>query len=204
MLAAAATAVVFAMPFAAGAVSLEDLQNQVASLLKQISQMQGQASVITGTSVTTSPAMPSSGTVTVSSARFCPHIARSLSRGMSGDDVSNIQAFLSVQQTGYFGPLTANAVAKFQTSEGLPAIGIVGPMTRAAFGRHCGQVNGNFSATPTTGSAPLTVSFTAGASITASGLMVDYGDGTSDLMTKGSCIGIAAIHKVIINAVSNI
>jgi len=42
---------------------------------------------------------------------------------------SNPRIYPSGLTTGYFGPLTAQAVAQFQINYGLPAVGRVGPMT---------------------------------------------------------------------------
>jgi len=47
-------------------------------------------------------------------------------------DFLRAQNFLSAKSTGYFGPMTQKAVKNFQTSQKLPAVGNVGPMTRAA------------------------------------------------------------------------
>ncbi len=65
-------------------------------------------------------------------------LTRNLSLGASGDDVKALQEFLASQPgvypeklaTGYFGPLTLNAVKKFQKINGLEAVGNVGPLTR--------------------------------------------------------------------------
>lgn len=60
-----------------------------------------------------------------------------LSMGMSGQDVLELQNRLSDEgyftsvPTGYFGPITEAAVRAYQTANGLPAVGIVGPLTRA-------------------------------------------------------------------------
>lgn len=62
---------------------------------------------------------------------------RQLEITMSGSDVSVLQTFLSGDSsiypqglvTGYFGFLTKAAVSNFQTRNGLPAVGRVGPMT---------------------------------------------------------------------------
>jgi hypothetical protein len=64
---------------------------------------------------------------------------RTLSVGMSGDAVSALQRILKYygfyvypEITGYFGPITQNAVVSFQKVRGLaPYPGIVGPRTRA-------------------------------------------------------------------------
>ncbi len=62
---------------------------------------------------------------------------RQLEVGMSGSDVSTLQTFLAGDVTlypqglvtGYFGFLTKAAVSNFQSRNGLPAVGRVGPMT---------------------------------------------------------------------------
>lgn len=62
---------------------------------------------------------------------------RQLQVGMSGSDVSALQTFLATDATiypqglvtGYFGFLTKSAVANFQSRNGLPAVGRVGPAT---------------------------------------------------------------------------
>ncbi|MBI4133185.1 peptidoglycan-binding protein, partial [Candidatus Uhrbacteria bacterium] len=62
------------------------------------------------------------------------------------DDVRDLQEFLraegyfSAQATGYFGPLTASAVAAWQVSQGLPPVGRVGPLTRERVRAWCGNV----------------------------------------------------------------
>jgi peptidoglycan hydrolase-like protein with peptidoglycan-binding domain len=62
---------------------------------------------------------------------------RQLSIGSTGEDVKTLQTFLASYDhvypegliTGYFGALTANAVASFQAINGLPSVGRVGPLT---------------------------------------------------------------------------
>lgn len=70
----------------------------------------------------------------------CLTITRSLTVGSkdnSQKDVTSLQTFLnaegylSVAPTGYFGQMTFIAVKNFQGSVGLPAVGVVGPLTRA-------------------------------------------------------------------------
>lgn len=64
---------------------------------------------------------------------------RSLSRGMSGDDVRDLQELLAQDPTifsnlfitGFFGPMTEEALRKFQRKYGIEAIGIFGPKTQA-------------------------------------------------------------------------
>lgn len=64
---------------------------------------------------------------------------RRLAEGSRGEDVEELQEFLSDFAdiypeglvTGYFGPLTERAVERFQERYGLERVGIVGPRTRA-------------------------------------------------------------------------
>jgi peptidoglycan hydrolase-like protein with peptidoglycan-binding domain len=58
---------------------------------------------------------------------------------LNGGQVSQLQSFLansgllsSAYITGYYGSLTASAVAQFQASRGISPTGVVGPLTRAA------------------------------------------------------------------------
>lgn len=129
--------------------------------------------------------------------KMCPQFTRSLKQGMRGDDVSQLQDYLGISQTGYFGPMTARALMKLQSDEGVSAVGVLGPQTRAVFARRCGQQAGTqaLTATPTSGSAPLTVAFATNDSISASSTYsVDFGDGQNASMTKSNCVGIAAIR----------
>lgn len=64
---------------------------------------------------------------------------KALYRGVAGDQVQTLQEFLKQFPdiypegfvTGYFGVLTQSAVVRFQTKEGISAVGMVGPITRA-------------------------------------------------------------------------
>jgi hypothetical protein len=60
--------------------------------------------------------------------------------GSSGEQVAELQSILAkkklvVSADGQFGPATAAAVEQFQTSQGLPADGVVGPQTWDALTR---------------------------------------------------------------------
>jgi peptidoglycan hydrolase-like protein with peptidoglycan-binding domain len=58
--------------------------------------------------------------------------AGTLRLGMSGSQVLSLQEKLNVSpQSGYFGYITQRAVMNFQSSNNLPADGVVGPMTGA-------------------------------------------------------------------------
>jgi len=66
-------------------------------------------------------------------------LIRHLNYGMRGDDVKLLQEMLATDPdiypegltTGYFGPLTRNAVKRFQKVAGIEQVGIVGPKTTA-------------------------------------------------------------------------
>ena len=65
-------------------------------------------------------------------------IVHTLAPGWTGKEVTALQGILQKlgyfnnQITGYFGSLTASAVTAFQQAHSLPAVGVVGPKTRAA------------------------------------------------------------------------
>ncbi len=77
-------------------------------------------------------------------------LTRELEFGMSGSDVSSLQAFLATDPTiypqglvtGYFGSLTKAAVINFQARNGIATVGRVGPITRAAINA---QMSGSVS-----------------------------------------------------------
>lgn len=67
----------------------------------------------------------------------CYEFSSSLSVGAEGESVIRLQRFLVAQgllsqenTTGYFGPLTKDAVTSFQARNGVSAVGVVGPLTR--------------------------------------------------------------------------
>ena len=80
---------------------------------------------------------------------MCIQLARNLRVGMSGDDVRSLQEMLREDKengfmsnaTGFFGPMTARAMAKFQMRMGITSStdGAVGPLTRGYFERTCGK-----------------------------------------------------------------
>lgn len=134
----------------------------------------------------------------------CPTVAitHNLSLGTTdtavGGDVSSLQTFLGLPATGYFDATTKQSAASWQAANGVaPAVGYVGPLTRAAILRHCtaGGVRDNnvsFTATPTSGTAPLAVAFAASGSDLGKGqYIVDYGDGASSGPVSSYCTTVA-------------
>lgn len=87
-------------------------------------------------------------------------LTQQLDFGMRNADVTSLQTFLAANPSlypqgivsGYFGSLTRAAVARFQTANGLPAVGRVGPLTLAAINA---QMGGSVSTPTGDVSAPL-------------------------------------------------
>jgi len=101
----------FVGAFNASAVTIEELQAQIATLLQQIAALSG----------TTTPA-----------ATTTTCFSTDLYQGMTHGDVKLLQEKLGVINTSYFGPLTLAAVKTYQGANGIPTTGYVGPMTRAS------------------------------------------------------------------------
>lgn len=131
---------------------------------------------------------------------------RTLSFGLRGQDVVELQNTLIAQgdlaagnNTGYFGRMTEAAVQKFQCRSGIVCVGtpattgygVVGPRTQArlleGFGSE-GTVPSDFFASPTSGSAPLTVSFNThiarGMVDDGRDYSIDFGDGSQASIDK--------------------
>jgi len=70
-------------------------------------------------------------------------ITRNLFRGISGDDVTALQELLATDPevypegliTGFYGPLTEQAVIRFQEKFGIESVGTVGPITRGTLNK---------------------------------------------------------------------
>lgn len=95
--------------------------------------------------------------------------------------------------TGYFGLVTRANVAQFQQRYAVyPITGGVGPLTRAAIARLCGGTSGGgtgqtgLSVTPTSGTAPLSVTFT-GAVQNAQQYIITFGDGATSGPVQSNC-----------------
>ncbi len=118
-----AAAMVFTLAHPAKAATAEELQAQIDALMAQISSLQGS----TGGSATASTAA-------------CT-FTRPLTVGSQGEDVKCLQNAMTPTYfnnaggaTGYFGPVTQAAVAKWQAANGVtPAAGYFGPISQAKF-----------------------------------------------------------------------
>jgi LPXTG-site transpeptidase (sortase) family protein len=60
---------------------------------------------------------------------------RTLTLGMRGSDVKELQRLLGLPATGLFGPQTRAAVIAFQTQHGIPPVGNAGSQTKRALAR---------------------------------------------------------------------
>ncbi len=136
------------------------LQAQIQALLNQIAQLKQQiAQLVAGAmgGTTTPPIVPPGQLGNAA----CISLSRDVSEGDRGDDVRSIQEMLAenpaygftASTTGYFGPMTARAMMRFQEMNGIASssTGYVGPLTRGFFEHSCGKglEQSNDSATAT-------------------------------------------------------
>lgn len=139
------------MPFASNALTIEELQSQIATLVARIAELQLQIAQNAAPKSSTS----SSTATTTAVGSGCPVFPRTLSRGDRGTDVANLQSFLardpsiySGDITSFFGPLTEAALRKWQAKNGIvdggdassTGWGVLGNRTRAAISSQCSQV----------------------------------------------------------------
>ena len=118
-----AVAMVFTLATPAKAATSEELQAQIDALMAQISALQG-----------------GNDDSDDSSSAACT-FTRALTVGSEGADVKCLQDYLTPTyfknaggSTGYFGPVTASAVAAWQTANGVsPAAGYFGPVSQAKY-----------------------------------------------------------------------
>lgn len=156
-LAAGATVAALLMPALSFAES-SDVQSQMQSLMSQIQALQLQLKTLMMSASTTMPKiggmMEKMGDKMMAGPgqmgkMACITLNRNLRQGSQGDDVKKIQELLIMDPesgftggaTGFFGPLTARAMMKFQMRMGIASStdGAVGPLTRGFFERACGK-----------------------------------------------------------------
>lgn len=109
---------------------------QIAALLAKIQELKQQIAnlLVSGGSSTATSTPP----VFASSTKpFCINIVRALAHGTRGDDVREIQRTLGVEETGFFGEKTREAIKHYQRKNNVESTGVVGPLTRALFSRAC-------------------------------------------------------------------
>lgn len=170
----------------ASALTADEIQAQIKELLAKVADLTRQLNMLQGQSGSTVTVQPST---TGQYHRVCGMLARSLAQGAHGDDVVSLQEFLqsegylSASATGYYGPATAQAVARWQASQGLSAVGVIGPMSRERIKLWCGGTTGSdLSASPSSGPAPLAVSFAYQPKEENAQYYIEFGDGTGQVM----------------------
>lgn len=110
--------------------TIQNMQSQLAQILSQIQIMATKLNQLASSIVPTTPAVIS----TNNKYQFLNPLAI----GDAGTDVTELQKKLKVEGVysgpinGTFGPMTQEAVKKYQTLHGLSPLGNVGPATRAA------------------------------------------------------------------------
>ncbi|MBM3272218.1 peptidoglycan-binding protein [Candidatus Kaiserbacteria bacterium] len=142
-------------PGAVSAQSVSDIQSQIKSLMDQIKALQTQLIALRASSTPPVPPKWNEGTATSThpmppKAKWCISLVRNIRLGDRGDDIRQLQDMLredgrfgfNASSTGFFGPMTAQAMAKWQMMNNVASStdGSVGPKTRAFF-RDCGMGN---------------------------------------------------------------
>ncbi len=124
---------------------------QIKALMSQIQTLQLQLKTLISTSMDSSTTRPDGMGMPPGQMgkMMCLRLDRDLRVGSRGDDVKKLQEMLASDKetgfsgaaTGYFGPMTARAMVKFQMRMGIASstTGNVGPMTRGFFERTCGK-----------------------------------------------------------------
>lgn len=169
----------------ASAETASDIQAQIRELLSKVSELTKQLKTLQGNATSTLPGLTKP--FPPGQHRICAILARNLAQGSQGDDVKGLQEFLrekgvlSAEATGYFGPATRAAVARWQAEEGISNIGSIGPMSRERIKLWCGGMGGGlgndrFGASPMRGEAPLEVTFKTNISVANPRFVADAGD----------------------------
>lgn len=181
------------------ALAQDDAQTRL--LLMQVAALKAQLAALKDGSAASMPQIASTGV------RLCIPPTRYLKRGSEGNDVANLQIFLSQESsvypegsvTGTYGPATERAVARWQSQYGIVSsgdsvrtgLGSVGPRTLSLLHTlwSCGGdiSSGWFSATQ----KQATTVFSAQASSTYpldTSLAIDFGDGSSTPVVVSSTV----------------
>lgn len=207
-------AVLCVMPVAASALTADEVQARIRELTAKVQELMAQIRTLQGQAVVTTP----SGTTPNAwglKHRVCAVLDRAIAEGQTDDDVKSVQEFLkdqgylNAEATGFFGSLTKDALIRWQAAQGLipganayaAGAGLFGPKSKERIRIWCGTGgtwtgSNQFSATPTRGDAPLTVTFSSmvggfrpgGISYT-----IEYGDGTSEAATECSAPADACV-----------
>lgn len=178
------------------ALTTDQLQTQIKELLAKVAELTRQLNIQQGQGIDVSDAarMIALPPPTYKH-RICLAQMRTLSEGQRGDEVRALQEFLQSEKlftatpTGFFGPITREALKKWQTQEGIDPAGIAGHRTAERLRIWCGGsgIPGQrFSANPMRGNAPLTVVFDtwlSGERLPNVSYIIDFDDGSSEPAT---------------------
>lgn len=175
MFTASAIAALLCTPLTVRALTSADIDAQIRILLEQVTTLQTKIQQYTpsqGTTVApTTTIVPTSSSATGS--KVCPTLTRTLSLGMSGVDVTDLQRFLVTEgvltqssASGYFDLSTELAVQRWQVKHGIVSsgtaattgYGAVGPRTRTLIALNCSLGPQVTTLTPRTASDPAPVS----------------------------------------------
>lgn len=126
------------------------LNDQITAVLNQIAALKTQLAQLLAQQANSNP-----GTAT-STPSGCFNFGHDLAEGSQGNDVKNLQETLASDSsifpatlvTGYFGPLTQEAVKKFQAKHGITPTGYFGPMSRTFFDNQCSSGDSNHNGIP--------------------------------------------------------
>jgi hypothetical protein len=119
--------------------------------------------------VTSTPVTTTTPVVTTTPAAPAYVFTEYLTPGSQDNEVLMLQeilqreGYLTAPPTGYFGTATEGAVEEFQTAEGIDALGVVGPSTRAALN----QIEQSLAGTTTTTPSTTTTTTTSNAAVSA-------------------------------------
>ncbi len=152
----AAGVVGFAMAFSfvfggavspAQAITVAELQAQIAALTAQLNTLAGNTSASTGYTFTTN--------LTVGSRSEAVKQLQIMLNASADTQVAASGAGSKGNETTFFGPATRAAVIKFQTKNGItPAAGYVGPVTRAKLNETSAATGGTTTTPPPTSTTP--------------------------------------------------
>ncbi len=147
-----AMALSFVAPSVTNAATIAELQAMIASLSAQLAALSGSTPAATGYTFSTNLTMNSTGADVMNLQKVL---------NMSSDTMLGATGAGSPgNETSFFGPATRAAVIKFQTKHGItPAVGYVGPITRAKLNSMSTEVvvtNPNQPTTPVGGGLSVT------------------------------------------------
>jgi len=137
----------------------------IQSLYAEVQTLEAQIALLQAATPTTTPSTaPASPTTTCAPLV----LTRNLAPGSKGSDVSALQQFLETQGyyaypsiTGYFGPVTEQAVEAFQSANGIESVGEVGPITSAKIATLTATCSMSTASTGTSSTSATTATTTA-------------------------------------------